>query len=243
MKIKKNHIIIIVGVLIIILLGVVYFTSSASAEEVVIEEPTITAIVVLDEPGPRSIWDDFSNSTMSGYVVDGQSKAIIENITIFEPEGEELFGIPLKFARFKVVSFDGINIVDELLLIGEIGQSDTFFLSYLKMDEPFDLNAAGCLYNVTQHWDETLTPVLVGLYVMESGNLLYTLYGEYEISTGYYIGADVMLGMESAGNRDFLDGKIWGKHNFEPDGSTYGEVFLYNISGSTYYGGGVGFRF
>ena len=200
-------------------------------------------VLGLTASASAGVLDDFSNSTMSGRVIDGQAISILENISIYEPIKEELFGFPLKFARFKVVSFDGKNIVDDLLLIGEVGSSDTFFLSYRKIDEPFDVNAGGVLYNVTQHWDDNLPPVLIGLYIMESGNLLYTLYGEVEIDTGYYVGADVMLGMESAMNRDFLEGKVWAKHNFEPDGSTYGEIFLYNISGSTYIGGGVGFSF
>ena len=222
-----------------------------------------------------TLWDEFDNSILSGYIANGGAINVIENITVYEPVDEELFGVPLKFARYKVLLGDGKNVIDDLLLIGEIGDSDTFYLSYRKLDEPFDVNAVGVLYNATQHWDEGLPPVLLGVYITEptqypwkrwdeetdpetnnmvstsalktpyrqGGNLLFTLYGEYEIATGYFIGADILLAMETIFTRDFLDGKIWGKHNFKPDGSTYGEVFAYNIGGNTFVGGGIGYTF
>ena len=233
-----------------------------------------------------TLWDEFDNSILSGYIANGGAINVIENITVYEPVDEELFGVPLKFARYKVLLGDGKNVIDDLLLVGEIGDSDTFYLSYRKLDEPFDVDAVGVLYNATQHWDEDLPPVYIGVYLMEPGqvgmvdengyavysdggnpvgkgddgytlidvkdaprmftrtaSILYTLYGEYEIATGYFIGADILLGMETIFNRDFLDGKIWGKHNFKPDGSTYGEIFAYNIAGNTYVGGGIGYSF
>jgi len=189
-------------------------------------------------------YDDFHNSTLTGYIIDGASKSIIENVTIYTPEDEKFLGIPLTFARYRIVFFDGKDMVDDLLLVGKIGQkSDTFYVSYRKIDEPFDMNTGGVLYNVTQHWDESLPPVLLGLYIMDDGNFMYSLLGEYEIATGYYIGADVIMGMEDLGNRDFVDFKVWGKHNFEPDGTVFGEVFVHNIFDKTYYGGGIGFTF
>lgn len=223
MKLNKWHYI-IVGVLIIILLGVVFFTSSAKAD----------------------VFDDFSNETMTGYIVDGEQVAFIENITVFEPEGEELFGIPFTLARLKVVSFDGLNIVDDLWMLGRIGsaESNTFYLSYKKLDEPFDVNAGGVAYDVSRHWlGDDAPPVYVGIHLMESGNLLYTFWGEVKIADGYYLGGDVLLGMESLKNRDFVDFEFWGKHNFEPDGSTFGKIFVINIAGKTSVGGGVGFEF
>jgi len=195
-------------------------------------------------------FDDWSNSIFNGYVIDGNAKAYIENKLMLEPEGESLFGISFKIGEWTLTSFDGKNMVDEVLLIGEIGQSDTFYLSYLKMDEPYDLNAGGVLYNVTQHWDDNLPPVLIGVYLMESGNFLYTLRGKYylseifgEATNGYSVSADMKIGMESFNNPDFRDFKFAFRKDETPDGSVYWEVFLDNIAGATYTGGGVGFSF
>lgn len=209
-------------------------------------EPLVRFVLV-EEPveEPHKFFDDWKNTTFSGYIIDGEQKAYLENITVFEPEGESFLGIPLTKAQLTVVSFDGTEIVDRLWLIGRIGSinSDTFYLSWFKLDEPFDINAGGVAYDITKHWDSELQSMIVGVHLLENGNLMYSYYFEWEIDTGYYLGADILLGMESAWNRDFLEGKIWGKHNFEPDGSTYGEIFVINIGGKTTVGGGVGFTF
>ena len=209
----------------------------------------VVLVTFCEKVAQADVFDDLSNSTFSGYVmwdVDGVGKqeTMFENITTFIPKDEKLFGIPFTFGRLKVTTFGNDVVIDDILLMGEIGQSDTFYLSYRKLDEPFDVNAGGILYDVARHWwGVDAPPVYLGLYMMEGGDPLYTLYGEYEIATGYFVGVDVLLGMENFTNRDFLDGKVWGKHNFTPEGTTYGEVFVYNISGQTYYGGGVGFSF
>lgn len=194
--------------------------------------------------GVRANDFEFKNSIFTGYVLDGEANvAMLETISVFEPEGEELFGVPLTKARYKVVLFDGVDVVDDLLLVGNIGNSRWFKLTYRLIDEPINVNAGGVLYNASQHFDEDLPPIYVGFYVTDNGNIMYTLEMEIEIDPGYFLGADVYMIMESLLNPDAREGKLWGKHNFEEDGSLYGEIFVYNIAGSTYVGGGIGFTF
>jgi hypothetical protein len=192
-----------------------------------------------------SIWDDLKNSTFAGYAVGtGEvSQAFIENVTVYTPEDENLFGVPFKYGRYKVVSFDGKDMVDDILLIGELGESDTFYLSYRRLDEPFDVNAGGILYNVSQHWSDKLPPMIVGLYIEDDGNPLYTFFGEYEIDPGYFVGCDLLLWMESLTNRNAFEGEGYVKHNLDPNGNSYIKAFVTNVVTETYYGIGVGFTF
>jgi len=203
-------------------------------------------------PAEASIIDDLSNSTFSGMVMlEDRNEAMFENITIYTPEDEEVFGIPIDIIRYKIVRFGNDDMVDDLLAAGSIDKSNTFLVSYRKLDEPFPVNAGGFLYDVSRHWlGEDAPPVYLGFYMMDTGDPLYTLYGKVYLSefigesgNGYYAEADILLGMEDWFNRDFLDGKISLGKDTDPSGSTYIEVFLYNISGVTYGGFGGGFRF
>jgi len=196
-----------------------------------------------------TLWHEFTNSTLTGYIAncdgvsDDDAMTVLENIAVYEPVGEEVFGIPMKLARHRLVVKDGKVIVDDLLLIGNVGDSDTFYLSYRD-------DSAGVLYNVTEHWFEGLPPVLLGLYLGNAGKIGASIYGEWIIADGYYLQADLMLVRNKFGNdvdkdiaQYITNGKIAGVHNFKPDGSVYGEIFVMFIDNNPMYGGGVGFTF
>jgi hypothetical protein len=198
------------------------------------------------------VLDDLSNSTFSGYVARNDlNESYIENVTILEPTFGDVFGVAVKKIQYTVTFFGNDVILDDILAIGSIGVSDTFFPSYRKLDEPFDESAYGGIYDGLRHWmGEDAPPVYLGVYFREGGNLLYTLMGQVylndffgESTNGYYMKFDILMGMESALNREYLDGRVAFGKDFEPDGSSYGEVFLENRSGWSYYGAGAGFRF
>ena len=199
-----------------------------------------------------SNWYDFTNSTLTGYVVTNEgvssddAMTVLENIAVYEPADESLFGIPMKIARHRLVMKDSKVIVDDLLLIGNVGDSDTFYLSYRD-------DCGGVLYNVGEHWFEGLPPVLLGLYLGNSGKLGASFYGEWIIADGYYIQADLILTRDKFGLNDMgvnndeaqymTNGKLSGVHNFKPDGSVYGEIFVMFVDNNPMYGGGIGYAF
>lgn len=202
-------------------------------------------------PAQADIWDDFSNSTTTGYIVRGEHNAYIQNITVFEPAGEEILGIPIKLVRLKIVSFDGVEVVDDLLALGQTGISDTFYPSYRKLDEPFDLNAGGFVYDFARHWwGEEMPPVFLGFYVMESGNPLYTLYTDIDLNqffgeslNGYSVGCDVLVGMESWTNPDFREYEVWIIKDTDPEGNTFLKASITNIVENTTIMFGAGITF
>lgn len=198
-------------------------------------------------PAQADILDDLHNSTLTGYVLDGESKAFIEHITAFEPKGEKFLGLPLTIAEYTLQSFDGKDIVDRLWMLGRIGseKSDSFFLSYYKLDEPRDTNAYGFANDTTSQIETGLETLIPGVHITDGGSFFYSLRLKWEFSPGYYLGADFFMTTEKGDpfNPYTRDGKFFGRHNFEPDGSSYGEIFVIDYGNETTIGGGAGFTF
>ena len=193
------------------------------------------------------ILDDFKNTTLTGVVVNEEAESYFENRTVFEPENLEWLGVKFEWAELKLVQFgqfgDGLGnklMVQETTFVATVGDSDNFYLSVKQIDHPYKEWCGGILYDWS-HWGPDLPPFLFGLYVMENGQFLWTARGEWEFLNGYLLGCDVQLGMEQMGNRDWLDGKAFSKHNVKPDGSEFIEVGMANYFGTNYWYGGYGF--
>ena len=193
------------------------------------------------------ILDDFKNSTMTGYIIGGEATSLVESITIFKPEKQEILGVPFTFGRYKLSLIDGKNVVDDVLLVGHIGNYDpaknnTWYLYLRKIDEPFSTGSIGILYDAARHWlGEDAPPVYIGAGVMEGGELMYSLLAEWEFTPGYLVYADVYVGMESPTNRNFVEGKAGFKKNQDPEGKTYIDAFIQNVGGNSYLGVGIGY--
>ena len=207
---------------------------------------TLAVFLFIGTAHAGTLWQEFDNSTLTGYIannsdmLEGDAPSVFENIAVYEPGDETMFGIPMKLARHRLVMQGDEVIVNDLMLIGSIGDSDTFYLSYRD-------DCGGVMYNVTQHWNEKLPPILLGAYLGNGGKLGASLYGEWIIADGYFIHADLMYFRDSDNKTEpakfKANGKFAGVHNFKPDGSVYGEIFLMYVNNKPLYGGGVGYKF
>ncbi len=195
--------------------------------------------------------DDFSNSVMSGGILDGDAKAIIENVFIFSPDDEYQFGKQLIWGRYKLVAFDGIDVVDDVLMLANVGVSKRFKIFGRVMDEPFDMLAGGIYYDFARHWwGDDAPPVHLGFGIMEDGNALYTMYFDYDLNrlfgeslNGYSVGGDILIGMENLTNPDWRDFKFWFQKDTDPEGLSFIQAYVYNIAGKTTGGFGAGYTF
>jgi len=200
-------------------------------------------------PAYADVLNDFHNSTMTGYIVEGSATSLVENITIFTPTEKKVLGIPMDLMRYKIVLVDGKNVVDDVLFVGHIGSYDpaknnTWHLYLRKIDEPFNTGSTGILYDAARHWlGDKAPPVYIGVGIIEGGHLMYSLIGEWEFTPGYIMFADVYMTMESWTNPDAREGKFGFRKNQDPEGKTFIELSANNISGNTYIMGGVGFTF
>lgn len=213
----------------------------------------IVMLIFLFSPSTMAdadILDDMESSFFTGIIVGGDSsdaQTIVESITMFTPERKTFLGIPLDYAELKLIQFGSINnggdstlMLSEFTYAGRLWESDTFFLSIKQIDEPYDKWGGGFLYD-WKHWDSDLPSFIFGLYVMESGDFLYTIDGEYEFQNGYFLGCDVQLGMETPFNRDWFDGDIiYLKKDLNPEGEYFAKLGMRNLFGTNYLYGGIG---
>ena len=201
------------------------------------------------------ILDDIDSSFFTGVTFDGENnggmQTILKNTTIFTPEGQAFLGIPMDWAELKLIQLGGLdNSGDSTVMLSEftyaarLWESDDYFLSIKQIDEPVTRWGGGGIYSIT-NLDEDLPPFLIGIYLMDKGGLLYTLRGDWQFTTGYFLGCDLQYGTNDPDeNKQLISSGLIGdihlKHNLKPTGEFYGEVGAMSLNGKFMMYGGVG---
>lgn len=196
------------------------------------------------------ILDDMDSSFFTGVIVgnegDGDAQTIIKNTTIFTPEGESFLGLPMDWAELKIIQFGSINnggdstmMLSEFTYAARLWDSNDYFLSIKQIDEPVNRWGGGGLYSITNISQE-LPPFLIGLYLMDYGDILYTLRGDWQFTDGYFLGCDLQYGMGESEESNRVIGNVHMRHNFKPTGEFYGEVGMMSIAGKFIAYGGIG---
>jgi len=201
------------------------------------------------------ILDDMDSSFFTGVVYDGgggNTQTILKNTTIFTPEGQSFLGVPMDWAELKLIQLGGLDnggdsttLLSEFTYAARLWESDDYFLSIKQIDEPVNRWGGGGLYSI-QNIDKELPPFLIGVYLMDYGDLLYTLRGDWQFVYGYFLGCDLQYGMNAPdslmwdGGSNKLIGDIHLKHNLEQTGSFYGEAGVMSFNGKFMVYGGIG---
>lgn len=188
--------------------------------------------------------DKVSSSLFTGMT---SGETIIESTTIYQTDDPKiLWGFPLNVLKVELIRLGGLDgenstlLLDKIVAAGKLGDSDTFYLSAISIDHPYKLYGGGFLYDPS-HFFKDKIPMRLGLYCLDTGRMLGTMEAWYELAPGYFLIGDFELGMESAFNRDYADGKIALRHNMKPDGTYYVEVGYMNrvMDNYIYFGAGV----
>jgi len=189
--------------------------------------------------------EDISSSLFTGVTKGGETILITKSI--YESDASEnLWGLPLNFVKYEAIQLgnldgtpDSTELFEQTIFAGNIGDSDTFYLSLVKNDNPYDDWGAGFIYDPS-HWGNIEGfDCRVGTYMLESGRGLILVDARYEIATGYWINAEADLGMEAWGNRDYLDGAVYLSHNLKPDGSMILKGGIMNLAMENYIYAGI----
>lgn len=194
-----------------------------------------------------NILDDMESTFFTGVVLGGEPKTMIQNETVFTPKKELFCGIPMTWAELKIIQFGSMSnggdsqmMLSEFTYAATLWESNDYFLSIKQIDEPYNKWGGGGLYSIT-NLDKNLPPFLIGVYVMDAGDLLYTLEGDWQFTPGYFLGCDLQYATGIGEGTNKVLGDIHVKHNFKPTGDFFGMVGIMDLwNNDMMFFGGIG---